>query len=109
MPERKTRRDFLVRSGALLGASLGVTPAPGAATTKGPQDFVIVEGHRDIWELSGRLRLPDKEQHTPITNFVTPRLIEGGLSVVIMPVSGDSLDERDGLQALFEGSMRVLD
>jgi membrane dipeptidase len=109
MPGKGTRRDFLARSGSLLGAGLLGGAATKAATTKGPHDFVIVEGHRDIWELSGRMRLPDKEQHTPITNFVTPRLIEAGLSVVIMPVSGDSLEERDGLQGMFEGSMRVLD
>jgi membrane dipeptidase len=109
MSERDSRRNFLAQSGALLGAGLFGAAAPKAATTKGPHDFVIVEGHRDIWELSGRMRLPDKEQHTPITNYLTPRLIEAGLSVVIMPVSGDSLEERDGLQGMFEGSMRVLD
>ena len=29
-----------------------------AATAKGPHDFVIVEGHRDMWEISARTRLP---------------------------------------------------
>ena len=29
--------------------------------------------------------------------------------VVIMPAGGDSLEQRDGRDALFEGSMRVLD
>ena len=38
-----------------------------------------------------------------------PRLIDGGVSVVIMPAGGDSLDERDGVEELFEGGMRVLD
>jgi hypothetical protein len=112
MSERSTRRDFLASSGSLIGAGLLVSSAsrPGkAGATKGPHDFVIVEGHRDIWELSGRIRLPEKEQHSPITNFLTPRLIEAGLSVVIMPASGDSLEERDGLQGMFEGAMRVLD
>ena len=28
-----------------------------SATTKGPHDFVIVEGHYDIWEISARTRL----------------------------------------------------
>jgi membrane dipeptidase len=102
----------MARSGSLVGAGLLASAAPRTAkavTSKGPHDFVIVEGHRDIWELSGRIRLPEKEQHSPIANFLTPRLIEGGLSVVIMPASGDSLEERDGLQGMFEGSMRVLD
>jgi membrane dipeptidase len=102
----------MASAGSLIGAGLlaSAAPQPGkAVTTKGPHDFVIVEGHRDIWELSGRMRLPEKIQHSPITNFLTPRLIEAGLSVVIMPAGGDSLEERDGLQGMFEGSMRVLD
>jgi membrane dipeptidase len=80
-----------------------------AATSKGPHDFIIVEGHRDIWELSGRTRLKDPSEHSPITNYVAPRLIDAGVSVAIMPAGGDSLDERDGGEVMFEGSMRVLD
>jgi membrane dipeptidase len=107
-----TRRDFLSHSGALMGAGLLASAMPqntGAATSKGPHDFIIVEGHRDMWELSGRTRLKEKAQHSPITNFVAQRLIDGGVSVCIMPAGGDSLDERDGTEAAFEGSMRVLD
>src|SRR6516225_7103673 len=106
-----SRRDFFSQGGSLLGASL-LAAAPGlgrTATTKGPHDFVIVEGHRDIWELSGRTRLKDAAQHLPLTNFIVPRLIEGGLSVVIMPAGGDSLEERDEQEGLLEGGMRVLD
>jgi len=112
MSSRRTRRDFCSHARSLIGAGLlastmrrkGVT-----ATTKGPHDFVIVEGHRDIWELSGRTRLKDAAQHLPLTNFIVPRLIEGGLSVVIMPAGGDSLEERDEQEGLLEGGMRVLD
>jgi membrane dipeptidase len=68
-----------------------------------------VEGHRDIWELSDRFRLRDKKQHSPIRDFLAPRLIEAGVSVVIMPAGGDSLEERDGRDNMFEGSMRTLD
>jgi membrane dipeptidase len=95
-----------------MGAGLLASALPhtaGAATSKGPHDFIIVEGHRDMWELSGRTRLKEAAQHSPITNFVAPRLIDGGVSVCIMPAGGDSLDERDGTEAAFEGSMRVLD
>jgi len=74
-----------------------------------PHDYIIVEGHRDIWELSDRLRLDDASQDSPIRDFLAPRLIEGGVGVAIMPAGGDSLEERDGRDALFEGSMRVLD
>jgi len=81
-----------------------------AATTKGPHDFVIVEGHRDMWEISGRTRLPGADQHLPITNFLIPRLIDGGITVCIAPAAGgDSLEERDGTDDLLDGDMRVLD
>lgn len=81
-----------------------------AVTAKGPHDFVIVEGHRDMWEISGRTRLSGAEQHLPITNFVAPRLIEGGVSVCIAPAGGgDSLDERDGTENMLDGNLRVLD
>jgi membrane dipeptidase len=109
MPEQKTRRDFMNRSLSLMGAGLLASQAASAATTKGPGDFVVVEGHRDIWELSGRTRLKDEAQRSPLTNFIVPRLIESGVSVVIMPPGGDSIEERDGLEEMFEGSMRVLD
>src|SRR5215813_1455004 len=106
-----SRRDFFSQSRSLLGAGLlAAAPRRGhAATTKGPHDFIIVEGHRDIWEQSGRTRLKEEAQHWPLANFIVPRLIEGGLSVVIMPAGGDSLEERDEQEELLEGSMRVLD
>jgi membrane dipeptidase len=106
-----SRRNFFSQSGSLLGASLltSASRRSHAATTKGPHDFVIVEGHRDIWEQSGRTRLKEEAQHWPIANFIAPRLIEGGVSIVIMPAGGDSLEERDERDEMFEGSMRVLD
>jgi membrane dipeptidase len=108
---KRTRRDFLSQSGSALSAGLlaGVAQSGKAATAKGPRDFVIVEGHRDIWEISGRTRLREEAQHLPIANFIAQRLIDGGVSVCIMPASGDSLDERDETSELLEGGMRVLD
>jgi membrane dipeptidase len=70
---------------------------------------MIVEGHRDIWEQNDRFKLRDRKQHAPMRDFIAPRLIEGGVSVVIMPAGGDSVDERAGSDRLFEGSMQVLD
>src|SRR5689334_24819973 len=112
MSDQGTRRQFLSRSGMLLGSGIlthWALPLASAATTKGPNDFIIVEGHRDIWEQSGRTRLKDPEQHWPLANFIVPRLIQGGFSVVIMPAGGDSLEERDEQEEMLEGSMRVLD
>lgn len=80
-----------------------------ATTQKGPHDYIIVEGHRDIWELSDRFRIRDISQHSPIRDFLAPRLIEGGVSVAIVPAGGDSVPQRDGRDVMFEGSMRVLD
>jgi membrane dipeptidase len=81
-----------------------------AATSKGPHDFVIVEGHRDMWEISGRTRLPGADNHMPITNHLVPRLIEAGITVCIAPAGGgDSLEERDGNEDLLDGNLRVLD
>ncbi len=106
-----TRRQFLSRSGALAGGCvLGGSLSRAAALAPGrPGDYVIVEGHRDIWELSDRFGLRDKSQNSPVRDFLVPRLIEAGVSVVIMPAGGDSLEERDGRDNMFEGSMRVLD
>jgi hypothetical protein len=99
-----TRRVLLERAGALAGgAALGAVFAgrSPAATAKKPGDFIIVEGHRDIWEFNDRFKLNDKSQSSPMRDFLLPRLIEGGLSVVIMPAGGDSVEERGGRDTLF--------
>src|SRR3954465_9641406 len=107
MPDQTSRRDALAR---IAGGSLLASIRPArAATPKGPHDFVIVEGHYDIWEISARTRLQGETQRLPLTNFILPRKIEGGQTVVIIAAGGDSLEERDGNEAMFEGSMRVLD
>jgi membrane dipeptidase len=101
----QSRRQFLTTAAAGM---LALRRAR-AATNKGPNDFIVVEGHRDIWELSGRTALKEEAQHLPLTNFIIPRLIEGGVSVCVMPAGGDSLEERDDVQGLLEGGLRVLD
>ena len=50
-----------------------------------------MEAHRDIWEISGRTRLPEPEQRLPITNFISKRLIDAGMTVCIMPAGGGAL------------------
>jgi len=109
---RATRREFLSRTTGLAGAAAATCLAPHdvfGAPVKNPNDFIIVEGHRDIWEFNGRFALKDKGQWSPLRDFIGPRLIDGGYSVVIMPCGGDSIDERGARDPLFEGSMRVLD
>ena len=107
MSDQTTRRDALTRMAG--GALLAGVRRGQSATTKGPHDFIIVEGHYDIWEISARTRLQGEAQKLPLTNFILPRKIEGGQSVVIIAAGGDSLEERDGNEVMFEGSMRVLD
>jgi membrane dipeptidase len=106
-----TRRDVLKSTGMAAGAGLAglFGGSVSAATTKTPNDFIIVEGHRDIWEFNARFALNDKSQWSPLRDFLAPRLIEGGYSVVIMPCGGDSIDERGRRDPLLGGSMRVLD
>ena len=99
-----TRRDFLARS-----AAAGTAFLTGSAAAQRPHDFIIVEGHRDIWEFNDRFQLSDRKQHSPMRDFLVPRLIEAGLSVVIMPAGGDSVDQRAGDEHVLEGSLRVID
>jgi membrane dipeptidase len=109
---RRTRRDFLSQAGALAAAAVaaGREQRAAAATSKGPRDFVIVEGHRDMWELSARTRLPGADNRLPITRHLAPRLIDAGITVCIAPGGGgDSVQERDGTEELLEGNLRVLD
>jgi membrane dipeptidase len=91
-----------------MGLAAGVRSKT-AAAAGAPEDYIIVEGHRDIWELSDRLKIRDKSQASPMRDFLVPRLLEAGVSVVIMPPGGDSVEQRDGNDPIFEGSMRTLD
>jgi membrane dipeptidase len=82
------------------------TPSP---LKKGPKDFVIVIGHADIWEFNARFKLKKPEQNSPLRDHLLPRLLDGGISVYIMPASGDSTAERQGSDQVLEGAMRVVD
>ncbi len=85
---------------------LGASAVP---PRKGPHDYIIVEGHRDIWEFNDRFALVEASQNSPLRDYLLPRLLEGGVDVVIMPAGGDSVQQRGGSEKLFEGSMRVVD
>lgn len=108
MSRRLTRRSFFASSGALIGGvavSSGTTQHP----LKGPHEFIIVEGHRDIWEFNDRFALREPSQDSPLRDFLLPRLLQGGLDVVIMPAGGDSVAQRAGSDRPLEGSLRVVD
>jgi membrane dipeptidase len=108
------RRDYLYRFGSLLagigvGSTLTGSISFKKANMRNPLDYIIVEGHRDIWEFNDRFALRDPSQHSPLKDFLLPRLLEGGVNVVIMPAGGDSVPERGGSDYLLKGSMQVID
>jgi len=114
MKKEMKRREFLAKSGIGLAMitmsskamSMNFKPVLPAGI---PHDYVIVEGHRDIWEFNDRFALNDTTQDSPLKDFLLPRLIDGGVDVVIMPAGGDSVAERGGSDRLLEGSLRVVD
>ena len=111
MPGQMTRRGFVKASAAAMGtAAVGGVFSLAASAAGRPEEYIIVEGHRDIWELNDRLKLKDRKQTAaPMRDFMVPRMIEAGMSVCIMPACGDSVEERHGRQAILEGSLLTLD
>ena len=114
---KTNRRNFLKKTGIVsTGLSLGL---PGISEVnfslsypqgrKGPMDFIIAMGHYDIWEFNARFGTRDKSQTSPLRDFILPRLLEGGVNVVVMPPCGDSVDQRMGSDQVLEGSMRTID
>src|SRR5207244_3669943 len=72
-------------------------------------DYVIIEGHRDIWEFNDRFAIRNKSQSAPLRDHLLPRLLEGGVSATTMPAGGDAPNHRaDNIRRL-EGSLQVLD
>ena len=113
MSHTSTRRDFLFQYSGALAAGMAVASAPLRAQTgsseKGPYGYLIVEGHRDIWEFNDRVRLSPRAKTSALKDHLLPRLLEGGVGVVVIPAGGDSVDERGDDPRLLEGSLRVLD
>lgn len=110
---KTTRRDFLLKTSIVsTGLSLGL-PVIGNIkyfpVRKGPKEFLIVIGHYDIWEFNARFGTKNKSQNSPLRDFLLPRLMEGGVNVVVMPASGDSTQERMESDQVIHGGMRTID
>jgi len=108
------RRQFLNKSGTFaagvgIGGALFSSRLNGKIHTQNPYDYIIVEGHRDIWEFNDRFALRDPSQESPMKDFLLPRLLEGGINVVIMPAGGDSVPERGDSDYLLKGTLQVID
>lgn len=67
--------------------------------------FLLVEGHRDNFELTARRRKGDK---CPLAAWL-PRLQRANLNLSIIAVGGDALHHRDGSDRPLPGSLDVLD
>jgi membrane dipeptidase len=72
----------------------------------GPEDYIVVIGHRDIFELTERAR---HREVAPLRDGWMPRLLEGGGGVIFLPVGGDGVHHRDYAQRPLVGSLDVLD
>ncbi len=108
------RRHFITRGGAAMaGVAMskmtGAMNLPFTVPNKSPYDFVIVQGHYDIWEFNDRLAVEKEEQNSPLRDFLLPRLLEGGISVVVMPAGGEAARHRIMNDQLLAGSMRSTD
>ncbi len=73
---------------------------------KGPHDYVIAEGHQDIFELTIRRARGDK---APLRDGQLRRFLTAGVDVVFIIVGGDATHHRDGSERPLEGSLDVLD
>lgn len=111
MSKEITRREFMSHSssvvgGGMLGGMISKRKSPVSKAYKSPHDYIIVEGHRDIWEFNDRF---DLGQNSPLNDYMLPRILDGGLDVVIMPVGGDAPNQRAFMDRKLEGSMQVTD
>jgi membrane dipeptidase len=71
-----------------------------------PDDYIVMEGHRDHTEMTRRRR--DGES-SPLAGAMLPMMIAGGYQVSIFVVGGDGDHHRDGSQRPLEGSFDVMD
>jgi membrane dipeptidase len=73
---------------------------------KGPHDYLIAEGHQDIFELTIRRARGDE---APLRDGQLPRLLMAGIDVVFIIVGGDATHHRDGSERPLEGSLDIID
>src|SRR5688572_2270260 len=109
------RREFIARTGAvaagvsMMGGFIGGAFAKPLPIKKGPMDYVIVHGHYDIWEFNARFAMEDEAQNSPLRDFLLPRLLAGGVNVVIIPIAGEAARHRIENDQVLPGSLRSAD
>lgn len=80
--------------------------APPRRYSYNPDDYAVVEGHRDHTEMTERRGDGDA---SPLAGAMLPMMIEGGYQGSIFVVGGDGDHHRDGSQRPLEGSFDVMD
>ena len=71
-----------------------------------PYDYIIAEGHQDIFELTIRRARGDK---APLRDGQLRRFLTAGVNVVFIIVGGDATHHRDGSERPLEGSLDIVD
>ena len=102
------RRKFIEQASTITLASTlgsGILSQPAlAGTSKTPYDFIMVEGHRDIYEFNDRFSAGET---SPLVDSMLPRYLEGGINVVIMPVGGTHPALRGEITTCWRGLCRL--
>ena len=71
-----------------------------------PDDYIVVEGHRDHTEMTERR---SDGEPSPLAGTMLPAMIAGGYQGSIFVVGGDGDHHRDGSQRPLVGSLDVMD
>ena len=71
-----------------------------------PEDYVVVESHRDHTEL---VRRRARGEARPLLDGLLPRLAEASYNIIVMPFGGDGAHHRDGSQRPLAGSLEIVD
>ena len=70
------------------------------------QKYVVVEGHRDVYEQLYRASIDEK---TPLRDVIAPRLIQNGIDVCVYAISGDSYSHTQNTGRYLETALENID
>jgi membrane dipeptidase len=70
------------------------------------QKYVVVEGHRDVYEQLYRTSVGEK---SPIRDAIAPRLIRDGINVCVYAISGDSYSHSQNTGRYLETALDQID
>ena len=70
------------------------------------QKYVVVEGHRDVYEQIHRTAVGEK---SPIRDAIAPRLIRDGINVCVYAICGDSYSHSQNTGRYLETALEQID